>query len=118
MSVNRTDSKRVNTSATTNDDGELINRNDRTRAEDGFQRNFSNRFNIIKKLDTVGKFVSFSFSNNNTENNSTSHLNSLREIFGDNPEEQLLDQRSEVNNKSGDRKMPKYGLPLKIRREM
>lgn len=99
MSVNRTDSKRANTSSTTNEDGELINRNDRTRTEDGFQRNFSNRLNIIKKLDTIGKFVSVSFSNTNTENNSTSNLNSLREVFGENPEEQLLDQLSEVANK-------------------
>ncbi|SDF14485.1 Outer membrane protein beta-barrel family protein [Pricia antarctica] len=113
MSVNRTDSKRFNTSATTNDDGELINRNNRTRAEDGFQRNFSNRFNIIKKLDTIGKFVSLSFSNNNTENNSTSLLNSLREIFGDTPEEQLLDQRSEVNNKRNSYEMEmEYRQPL------
>ncbi len=113
MSVNRTDSRRVNTSSTTNDDGELINRNNRTSAEDGFQRNFSNRFNIIKKLDTIGKFVSLSFSNNNTENNSTSLLNSLREIFGDTPEEQLLDQWSEVNNKRNSYEMEvEYRQPL------
>lgn len=98
MSVNRTDSKRVTNSSTTNENGELINRNDRTRAEDGFQRNFSNRFNIIKKLDTIGKFVSFSFSNTNTENNSISNLNSLREVYGENPDEQLLNQLSEVTN--------------------
>ncbi|HDZ14801.1 hypothetical protein LCGC14_0559660 [marine sediment metagenome] len=85
MSINRTYSQRVNTSSTINADGELINQNDRSTLEDGFQRNFSNRFNIIKKLDTIGKFISLSFSNNNTENNSTSNLNSLREVFGDNP---------------------------------
>lgn len=113
MSVNRTDSKRVNTATTMNEGGQLINRNNRTRAEDGFQRNFSNRFNIIKKLDTIGKFVSLSFSNNNTENISTSNLNSLREIFGDTPEEQLIDQRSEVNNKRNSYEMEvEYRQPL------
>ncbi len=99
MSVNRTDSRRSNTSSTTSEEGELINRNDRTRTEDGFQRNFSNRFNLIKKFDTLGRFVSFTFSNTNTENNSTSNLNSLREVFGDNPDEQLLDQLSDISDK-------------------
>ncbi|MDT7828208.1 outer membrane beta-barrel protein [Pricia sp. S334] len=99
MSVNRTNSRRVNTSSTTNDDGELINRNDRTRTEDGFQRNFSNRFNLIKKFGTLGRFVSVSFSNANVENQSLSNLNSLREVFGKNPDEQILDQLSEVSNK-------------------
>lgn len=98
MSVNRTNSNRMNSSTTINEIGELINRNERTQLEDGFQRNFSNRFSIIKKFDTIGRFVRLSFSNTNIENKSTSNLNSIREVFGDNPQEQLLNQLSEVAN--------------------
>ena len=113
MSINRTNSQNVNTSSTTNADGELVNSNDRTRLEDGFQRNFSNRLNIIKKLDTIGKFISLTFSNNNTENNNTSNLNSLRETFGDDPQVQLLNQLSEVSNKGNSYELEvEYRQPL------
>ncbi|PKA97453.1 carboxypeptidase-like protein [Flavobacteriaceae bacterium MAR_2009_75] len=99
MSVSRTDSYNQNTSVSYDEDGNLINRNNRTTRDDGFQRNFSNRFSIIKKLDTLGRFVSLRFSNNNNENRNASNLSSLREVFGDESEEQTLDQFSEVDNK-------------------
>ena len=99
MSVNRTTSGDINNATSTDADGELINSNERTSEDDGFQRNFSNQFNIIKKLDTIGKFVSFSFSNTNTENKNVSNLVSKRLVFGDDPSEENLDQQSNVDNK-------------------
>src|SRR5690606_40606065 len=62
------------------------------------QRNFSNQFSIIKKLDTVGKFVRLSFDNRNVENQTVSLLNSRRTIYGDDPSEEILDQRTQVDN--------------------
>ncbi|MFC4097385.1 outer membrane beta-barrel protein [Euzebyella saccharophila] len=99
MSINRTDSYNFNTSVTTDASGNLINENNRTTVSDGFQRNFSNRLEIIKKLDTIGRFVSIRFSNNNNENRNNSNLESLREVYGDNAETQELNQLTEVSNK-------------------
>ena len=99
MSVNRTTSKSINNATSTDANGELINSNERTSDDDGFQRNFSNQFNIMKKLDTLGRFVSFSFSNTNTENKNISNLVSNRQVFGDDPSEENLDQLSNVDNK-------------------
>ncbi|MBG47340.1 MAG: TonB-dependent receptor [Pseudozobellia sp.] len=99
MSVNRTESYNLNSSVTTDEAGNMINSNNRTTTDDGFQRNFSNRLNIIKKLDTLGRFVSFGFSNTNNEDRNVSNLNSLREVFGENANIQELDQLSEVSNK-------------------
>lgn len=99
MSVNRTDSYNKNSSVSYDGEGELINRNDRTTRDDGFQRNFTNRFNIIKKLDTIGRFVSLSFSNTNIEERNLSNLGSISEVFGTDGGTEVLDQFSEVVNK-------------------
>src|SRR5690606_2675073 len=78
--------------------GEKINSNEAMTVDDGMQRNFANRFSIIKKLDTVGKFVRLSFNNRNIENKTVSQLNSKRNIYGDNPSEEILDQQTQVDN--------------------
>lgn len=99
MSVNRTDSFNSNSSESRDAYGNLINENDRVTVNDGFQRNFSNRLHIIKKLDTLGRFVSMRFSNNNNENRNVANLQSTSVVYNDNLETQELDQLTEVNNK-------------------
>ena len=99
LSVNRTNSVNSNNSVSTDENGDLINRNDRISVNDGLQRNFSNRFGIMKKLDTIGKMITITFSNDNSENLNTANLNSYREIFGDDPSVETLDQLSEIDNK-------------------
>ncbi len=99
MSVNWNNSNNRNNTISKNEDGELINSNERVSISDDYQRNFSNRVSLMKKLDTIGTILSFSFSNNNSENKSTSSLNSVREIYGDNASLEILDQLSEVNNR-------------------
>ena len=98
MNVGRTNSSNIKNTVSTNEDGEEINSNETLTVDDGMQRNFSNRFSIIKKLDTVGKFVRLSFDNRNVENQTVSRLNSQRNIYGDNPSEEILDQRTQVDN--------------------
>lgn len=99
LSVNRNNSINTNSTLSKDEDGDLINFNDRITVSDGFQRNFSNRVSLMKKLDTIGTILSLTFSNNNNENRNTSNLNSKREVFGDNPSVEILDQLSEVDNK-------------------
>ena len=99
MSVNKTNSRRINNERTLDEEKELVNTNNRVTVSNGTQRNFSNRISIMKKLDTVGKYVSLRFSNNNSENNSDANLRSKREIFGDEPEVVLLDQLTDTDTK-------------------
>jgi len=113
LSINRTNSVNRNNTVSIDEDGDLINRNDRTTVNDGFQRNFSNRMGIMKKLDTIGKLISFSFSNNNTQNRSSSNLNSNREVFGDDPSVEEVNQLSDINNKRNSYELEaRYRHPL------
>lgn len=98
LSMNRTDSQRGRNTSTLDDQGNLVNDNSSRERSEGMQRNFSNNLEIMKKLDTLGRYVRFYFQNNNRINDSESFLNSQRNIFGDNPEQQILDQRTTVAN--------------------
>lgn len=98
MNISRTNSTNLNNTVSTDENGEKINSNANLSVEDGMQRNFSNRFGIIKKLDTVGKFVRLGFNNRNIKNNTVSQLNSKRNIYGDDPSEENLDQQTLVDN--------------------
>ncbi|WP_150451771.1 outer membrane beta-barrel protein [Arenibacter lacus] len=99
LSANWSNSNNSNNTISKNEDGDLINSNERVSISDGHQRNFSNRVSLMKKLDTIGTILSFTFSNNNSENKSTSNLSSIREIYGDNASVEILDQLSEVDNR-------------------
>tara|TARA_R100001369_G_scaffold82082_2_gene113608 strand:- start:2757 stop:5522 length:2766 start_codon:yes stop_codon:yes gene_type:complete len=113
MSVNRTNSVNRNNTFSTDEEGDLINSNNRITVNDGFQRNFSNRLSVMKKLDTIGKLITFTFSNDNSENKSTSNLNSVREIFGDDPSVENVDQLSDINNKNNSYELEaRYRQPL------
>lgn len=113
MSVNRTNSVNRNNTFSTDEEGDLINSNNRITVNDGFQRNFSNRLSVMKKLDTIGKLITFTFSNDNTENQSSSNLNSVREVFGDDPSVENVDQLSDIDNKRNSYELEaRYRQPL------
>src|SRR5690606_5638586 len=73
-------------------DGNISNTNERSTISDGMQRSFNNRIDVLKKLDTVGKFIRLSFRNSNTLNESELNFVSNRQIFGDQPSEEALNQ--------------------------
>lgn len=98
LSVNRTNSSNLRNTTSIEADGELINRNNVLTLENGMQRRFTNELQVFKKLDTLGRYVRFSFENTNAENNTLGNLNSLRSVFGDTPTEELIDQQSTINN--------------------
>lgn len=100
LSVNRNNSSNTNNTVSIDEEGDLINSNERVSISDGVQRNFSNRVSLMKKLDTIGTILSLTISNNNSENKNTSNLNSIREVYGNNPSVAYLDQLSEVDNRS------------------
>src|SRR5690606_32568247 len=92
LSVNRTNSYDQSSTASTDLDGNISNTNERSTISDGMQRSFNNRIDVLKKLDTVGKFIRLSFRNSNTLNESESNFVSNRQIFGDQPSEEALNQ--------------------------
>src|SRR5690606_30275703 len=102
LSVNNTDSGSGRNTATRDAAGNLVNDNSSRESNQGNQRNFSNRVEIMKKLDTLGRYVRVYFDNNNRINDSESFLDSERNIFGDAPSQQLLDQWTSVSS-SNDR---------------
>lgn len=100
LSVNRTNSYDRSTTTSTNLEGNLSNRNERSTVSDGMQRSFSNRIDVLKKLDTLGKFIRLSFRNSNSINEDESNFLSTREIFGDQPSEESLNQMRYSDNKN------------------
>ena len=100
LSINNTNSTNSERTVSTDEDGNLINSNNALETSDGFSRNFSNRVELMKKLDTLGSYVRVFFNNNNRVDDSESFINSQRSIFGDNPSEQELDQQTLTNNAS------------------
>ncbi|MDF0718014.1 outer membrane beta-barrel protein [Muricauda sp. 334s03] len=98
LSVNNTNSTNAENTESRDEDGNLINRNNSLETTDGFRRNFSNRVELMKKLDTLGGYVRVFFNNNNSVNDSESFINSQSSIFGDDPSEQELDQQTIIDN--------------------
>lgn len=98
LSVNNTSSTDSDNTVSTDEDGNLINSSTSLQTTDGFQRTFSNRLEIMKKLDTLGSYARVYFDNNNRVNDSESFLNAQRSIFGDNPSEQVQDQQTTIDN--------------------
>lgn len=99
LSVNRTNSYDQSTTTSTDLEGNLSNSNERSTVSDGMQRSFSNRIDVLKKLDTLGKFVRLTFRNSNSINENESNFVSTREIFGDQPSEETLNQMNYSDNK-------------------
>ena len=92
LSVNRTNSYDQSTTTSTDLEGNISNSNERSTVSDGMQRSFNNRIDILKKLDTVGKFIRLTFSNANSVNENESNFVSTREIYGDQASEESINQ--------------------------
>lgn len=102
LSVNNTDSGSGSNRATRDLQGNLVNDNSSRESSQGKQRNFSNRVEIMKRLDSLGRYVRLYFDNNNRINDSETFLESERNIYGDTPSQQLLDQWTSISS-SNDR---------------
>ncbi|WP_335966523.1 outer membrane beta-barrel protein [Galbibacter sp. PAP.153] len=100
LNVNRTNSLDTSETTSTNNEGELTNSNTKQTIDDGLQRSFTNRIDVYKKLDTVGKFFRLSFSNYNFKNDAETNFQSNREIFGDDPSEESVNQMTFTDNKT------------------
>ena len=76
-------SNTTNTTSTssTNEMGATINSNEQSTLTKTNFRNFSNRFVLLKKLDTVGKFMRVSFRNSNIATLSKSDIAGQRTVF-------------------------------------
>jgi len=98
LSVNNTNSSNAENTVSTDEDGNLLNDNTSLQKTDGFQRNFRNRVEIMKRLDTMGRYVRVYFNNDNRVSDSETLLNSERNIYGDNASQNILDQRTIVDN--------------------
>ncbi|WP_046287345.1 outer membrane beta-barrel protein [Zobellia galactanivorans] len=95
MSVNQTNSIDASSTRSSTENDGLLNENENLTSEDGVSRNFSNRFDITKKLDTLGTYVRLFFNNGNEQNNNESRLNTVSRIFGDNARTDELNQNTE-----------------------
>ncbi|MBW8244512.1 outer membrane beta-barrel protein [Muricauda oceani] len=113
LSVNNTNSSNSENTISTDEDGNLINDNTSLQVTDGFQRNFGNRLEIMKRLDTLGKYVRVYFNNDNRVSDSETSLNSERNIYGDDPSQVLLNQRTLIDNSNDNYELgASYRQPL------
>ncbi|WP_369048175.1 outer membrane beta-barrel protein [Tenacibaculum sp. UWU-22] len=73
------------------------NSSSRTKSE---ANNFRNRLYITKKLNSKGAFIKASITNQFNTSNADGFNKSTIEIFGDNPSEEIRDQKSFTDNNS------------------
>jgi len=113
LNFNRAMSTHYDSSSNFDDEDQVVNRNVSRETNEAHQRKFSNEIRIMKKLDTLGRFVSIVFENQNDIGDVISTLDSQREIFGEDPSLDLLDQRTLINS-SNDRYVinVRYRQPL------
>ena len=112
LSVNRYNSLNQNATESSDAFGDLINRNSTTTIEDGFNSGFNNTTSIMKRLDTLGKYIRIRIRNTNNRTENTANLNALSEVFtGD--EQTALDQQTLV-----DRKEDNYTLSARFRQPL
>lgn len=113
LNFNRANSSDFNYSTSFDSDGQAINQNDSRLTSEAHQRIYSNELRIMKKLDTLGRYFSVSFENQNDIGNVVSTLSSLSEIFGENQNQESLDQRTLINSTNNQYKVNlRYRQPL------
>ncbi len=94
LSVSRTTSFNERTTISSDLDGNAINSNNALTSDASYQSRFSNELTLFKKLDTLGRYVRLTFSNDNRLNRSESNFNSIRTTFGDDTTQDVLDQQT------------------------
>lgn len=113
LNFNRANSSDSNYATSFDDNGQAINRNQSRLTSEAHQRIFSNELRIMKKLDTLGRYFSVSFENQNDIGDVVSTLNSLSEIFGENQNQESLDQRTLIKSANNQYKVNlRYRQPL------
>ncbi len=113
LSVNHTNSFDTSSSISSDESGTVLNTNTTDRTGDGLQRNYSNRFEVLKKLDTIGRYVKAYFNNTNSENNNDTRLIADSRILGDTPSVGLLNQSTTISNKNNEYELGgEYRQPL------
>lgn len=113
LSVNTSTSINNSVRTSTNEAQELINSNEIFTVNNNERSNFRNELTIFKRLDTIGKYLRFSFRNVNNKNQNLGNLNSIREVFGANPNQEVLDQETSTDNKTDNYQFSvRYRQPL------
>ena len=113
IDINRTNSLNIASTVSTDEEGNSINENETRTETEGRSRNFSNRLTLLKKLGARGEYIGFTFFNTNQTQTDISRFNSRRTIFGDMANEEILDQRTEVDNT-----VDSYGLQFTYRQPL
>ncbi|MEJ1224087.1 outer membrane beta-barrel protein [Sediminicola sp. 1XM1-17] len=98
MSVSRTNAVNERNTLSSNEEGNPINSNSSITRDDGYQSRFKNKLTLFKKLDTLGRYIRLSFFNDNRLSRNESNFNSIRTTFGDDGNEDILDQKT--NNRT------------------
>ena len=93
-------SESLSASNTTSSDelGELINRNTTNTRSTALQRRFDNEIELLKRTDTLGSYLRLSFNGGFNESGAEDFQESLQETFGDDPLEERFDQLRDQDN--------------------
>ena len=93
-------SESLSASNTTSSDelGELINRNTTNTRSTALQRRFDNEIELLKRTDTLGSYLRLSFNGGFNESGAEDFQESLQETFGDDPSEERFDQLRDQDN--------------------
>ncbi len=93
-------SESLSASNTTSSDelGELINRNSTNTRSTARQRRFDNEIELLKRTDTLGSYLRLSFNGGFNESGAEDFQESLQETFGDDPSEERFDQLRDQDN--------------------
>ncbi|THD68774.1 TonB-dependent receptor [Robertkochia marina] len=110
MTVNNTKTFNENTTRSFDEQQVTANENQTTNWSNGENRNYNNRVDFFKRLDTLGQFVRLTISNDNSTTVNLGRQNSRREVFGTDPSLVLLNQETTVNNAED-----QYGIELDYR---
>ncbi|MET7030541.1 outer membrane beta-barrel protein [Sediminicola luteus] len=100
INISRTNSVNERTTLSSDENGNAINSNSSLTRDDGYQSRFSNELTLFKKLDTLGRYVRLSITNDNRLNRNESNFNSIRNTFGDDASQDILDQQTNNNTKN------------------
>ncbi|UNZ00206.1 outer membrane beta-barrel family protein [Zhouia spongiae] len=103
-------SSNVRSEMATDENGDLINESESANVSENEQQGFSNNLSIIKRFGSNGRFLRVGFNNNNNVSEGISNLNTLREVYGNNPSEEEVDQQTSTNNRSD-----AYGAQVEFR---
>ena len=88
----------ANNTVSSDELGELINRNTTQTSSTATQRRFDNEIELLKRIDTLGSYLRLSFSGGFNESGAEDLQESLQETFGDDPGEERFDQLRDQDN--------------------